>query len=128
MSRKGVAGCRFWKKDGLEGVAHRQSAGPQCYSGILYALEQGIGITQVGYMKMLLSDLACQLMYLVATLVEQSFSSPAFFYSYNPLSHRIWFSKLAKNNIYNDHGAIRTHKSLVPKTNALTIRPRGQTL
>ena len=25
-----------------------------------------------------------------------------------------------------DHGAIRTHKSLVPKTNALTIRPRGQ--
>ncbi len=24
-----------------------------------------------------------------------------------------------------DHGAIRTHKSLVPKTNALTIRPRG---
>ena len=26
----------------------------------------------------------------------------------------------------NDHGAIRTHKSLVPKTNALTIRPRDR--
>lgn len=72
MSRKGVAGCRFWKKDGLEGVAHRQSAGPQCYSGILYALEQGIDRHNASriYMKILLSDLACQLMYLVAILVE----------------------------------------------------------
>ncbi len=34
---------------------------------------------------------------------------------------------LSDNNSYflSDHGAIRTHKSLVPKTNALTIRPRG---
>lgn len=36
---------------------------------------------------------------------------------------------IAKRQIYKfDHGAIRTHKSLVPKTNALTIRPRDRSL
>ena len=36
-------------------------------------------------------------------------------------------SKIEKKNLeLYGHGAIRTHKSLVPKTNALTIRPRGR--
>ena len=53
---------------------------------------------------------------------------PIISYSYKTLSYQLWLLKLAKMKyVCIDHGAIRTHKSLVPKTNALTIRPRGQT-
>ena len=44
-------------------------------------------------------------------------------YAVNEAKKKISFHEL---NFNLDHGAIRTHKSLVPKTNALTIRPRGQ--